>query len=349
MHYWQVEMSEFHDLVDLIRIRFERVDRATCASSTCSPLFRTSCCRKVSDVVLSPRFDRLIDVALLLAVVLLLGEEFNVISGRSHDFDGRPDSVWNILELLFCLFFFVEMVLKLGVLGFASYCRSLKNLFDAFVTTTTVAVVILVYVPNFFNDARAIRYVVVLRILRLARLLGAIPSVAFIARTFIAMLPSLTNLLKLLFCIMYLFAALGVAAFGGLINTDPANPRNETLMASDFGQANYYANNFNDLASGFVTCFELLLVNNWFIICDGFVVVTDSKWAPERTSPRASPQLVDHAAAARHQFGPALPPVEGLTSLPTSTSAAHLSDPHVLSGGHASSSSPSMQSACSSA
>ena len=43
-------------------------------------------------------------------------------------------------------------------------------------------------------------------------------------------------------------------------------------------QANYYANNFNDLTSGFVTCFELLLVNNWFIICDGFVVATDTKW-----------------------------------------------------------------------
>ena len=35
---------------------------------------------------------------------------------------------------------------------------------------------------------------------------------------------------------MYLFAALGVASFGGIINTDPENPRNDTLQASDFGQ-----------------------------------------------------------------------------------------------------------------
>ena len=38
-------------------------------------------------------------------------------------------------------------------------------------------------------------------------------------------------------------------------------------------QANYYANNFNDLASGLVVCFELLVVNNWFIICEGFAQV----------------------------------------------------------------------------
>ena len=34
-----------------------------------------------------------------------------------------------------------------------------------------------------------------------------------------------------------------------------------------------YANNFNDMFSGFVTLFELLVVNNWFEIVDGFVMV----------------------------------------------------------------------------
>ena len=91
-------------------------------------------------------------------------------------------------------------------------------------------------VPFVSQFVAAIRYVMMLRMLRLARLLGKIPSVSFIARTFITMLPSLSNLLKVLFCIMYLFAALGVASFGGIINTDPTNPRNDTLKQSDFGQ-----------------------------------------------------------------------------------------------------------------
>ena len=27
-----------------------------------------------------------------------------------------------------------------------------------------------------------------------------------------------------------------------------------------------------------VTCFELMIINNWFVLCDGFVVVTNG-WA----------------------------------------------------------------------
>ena len=108
-------------------IRFERVDRGTCCSRTCTALFRTSACRRVSAVVLSPSFDTLVDVALVLAAVALILEELNVMGGRDMDQDGKPDSVWNIIELLFCVFFFVEMVAKLGVLGLKAYCLSLKS------------------------------------------------------------------------------------------------------------------------------------------------------------------------------------------------------------------------------
>lgn len=35
------------------------------------------------------------------------------------------------------------------------------------------------------------------------------------------------------------------------------------LADSDFGKSDYYPNSFNDLPSGFITLFELLVVNNW--------------------------------------------------------------------------------------
>ena len=63
---------------------------------------------------------------------------------------------------------------------------------------------------------------------------------------------------------------LGIALFGGRINTDPQRPQEiggpavtDALAASDFGALGYYPNNFNDLASALVVCFELLIVNNW--------------------------------------------------------------------------------------
>jgi hypothetical protein len=97
-----------------------------------------------------------------------------------------------------------------------------------------------------------------------------------------------------------LFSAVGMQAFGGLINY---GPQRAALEKSTFGSSNeraqspnhasvglctissadrallcappsqYYANNFNDLASGMVVCFELLVVNNWFILADGFCQV----------------------------------------------------------------------------
>ena len=54
------------------------------------------------------------------------------------------------------------------------------------------------------------------------------------------------------------------------------------LMNVSFGAADYFPNNFNDLGSGMVVCFELLVVNNWFIIADGFAAVSPMPMAHHR-------------------------------------------------------------------
>jgi len=77
---------------------------------------------------------------------------------------------------------------------------------------------------------------------------------------------------------MYTFAVAGVQIFGGVINTDPSSPYADAVAATDFGQLDYYANNFNDMASGMVTLFELLVVNNWFVLAGGFAAAVGN-WA----------------------------------------------------------------------
>lgn len=91
-----------------------------------------------------------------------------------------------------------------------------------------------------------------------------------IITTFVRILPASISLLTTLLALMYIFASLGVQLFGGLIYHG-----NLKLSGSAFHQANYYANNFNDMASGMVLLFELLVVNNWHILMDGFVIVTN--------------------------------------------------------------------------
>ena len=182
------------------------------------------------------------------------------------------------MELVFSTLFLIEMAVKLAALGWTDYTRSLKNMFDATVTVATTVIAAVVYFPNEISDSRYIRFVLLMRLLRLLRLLSWSPHVRFVSSTFLAVLPDARRLLLMLFCLLYFFSALGLQLYGGKINRDPTQPEFAILANTTFASADYFDNNFNDLASGFVTCFELLLVNNWFVLCEGFVAVT-SIWS----------------------------------------------------------------------
>ena len=273
-----VDEHEFLSLCELLRIRFERVPRKTWFE-VLAPRFASSAAwQRVCGLVRSRRFDFGVDALLVLAGILLVIEERSIFSGGPEDFDDRPDSLWNILELVFSTLFLIEMAVKLAALGWTDYTRSLKNTFDATVTVATTVIAAVVYFPNEISDSRYIRFVLLMRLLRLLRLLSWSPHVRFVSSTFLAVLPDARRLLLMLFCLLYFFSALGLQLYGGKINRDPTQPEFAILANTTFASADYFDNNFNDLASGFVTCFELLLVNNWFVLCEGFVAVT-SIWS----------------------------------------------------------------------
>lgn len=98
------------------------------------------------------------------------------------------------------------------------------------------------------------------------------------ANTFLRCVPEGVGILKVLFCAMYFFSFLGMQLFGGVINTDPNSPYSARVAETDFATADYYPNNFNDMPSGMVTLFELIVVNNWFEIVDGFTAAV-GEWA----------------------------------------------------------------------
>ena len=84
-------------------------------------------------------------------------------------------------------------------------------------------------------------------------------------------------MLLVLFCTFYLFSTIGVLLFGGLINSDPESVYSERLKGTEFDESDFWANSFNDHCSAFVTLFELLVVNNWTVTCDGFAAASNSK------------------------------------------------------------------------
>jgi len=90
---------------------------------------------------------------------------------------------------------------------------------------------------------------------------------------------SFQYLVLAIFFLMYVFAAVGMAIFGGSItNNGSTNPNQEALNASAYGQSEFWALTFNDMPSGMFTLFTLLYVNNMQVTAAGYVAVT-SQWA----------------------------------------------------------------------
>lgn len=214
-------------------------------------------------------FHYFIDVMLAANAIYLVRVERQILDGSSSTIDLEAESWIKPLSEFFMSVFLIEMIVKLVALGPYGYVSSRANCFDGLVTIACVASVIYTLATPGIEQ-EALRVALAIQVGRLGRLLGAIKKVRLVVSTFGQMLPAAAKLLQVLFLAMFCFSALGTQLFGGLINY---GPQLAILNVTDFGEANYYANNFNDLASGMVVCFELLVVNNWFIIADGFAAV----------------------------------------------------------------------------
>ncbi|KAH9107046.1 hypothetical protein AeMF1_017504 [Aphanomyces euteiches] len=227
--------------------------------------------QRLCTIVEHKRFELAVDGVLALNALCIVGE---VVQTKADD--GEFLSVWEVAQLVFSTFYVVEMLLKITVKGFRDYVHYFRNCFDAVITIASLAVDIYAYIPNSFNDHTMAKVLMTFRCVRMLRLFLSIERYRVIISTAFAMVPLGKNLLLVMFCNMTLFALIGHQLFGGRIS--PSLLASEKFANSSYAAAGYAANNFNDLSSGMVTLFELLVVNNWFVIVEGHVLVT-SLWA----------------------------------------------------------------------
>jgi len=252
-------------------------------------IYTSSCYQCFCNAVTSNTFERIIDAVIVAnaAVIyiqtraLLVGDGGrNSSVAENPDLnDGQIDTVWEVVETAFTAVYVVEMALKVLVLGKRRFLLSRQNNFDAFVVVAAVVATLVVYYPNAYSDSRIIRYIVLVRVLRISRLLFRFRDFGILWSSFISCLPKVSRVLLLLFFVFYYFSVFGMLLFGGLITRDPANPISLLLVGSDFEQNLYWANNFNDMMSGMVVMFELLVINNWPTTADAILIVSGTKWS----------------------------------------------------------------------
>jgi len=185
------------------------------------------------------------------------------------------DTVWEKIEFSLTILYAVEIILKFLVKGYVKFFRRKRNVFDLFVIGAAIFATFWVYVFYPDDPSLVIRYILMTRALRLVRYLQPFQTVCRVAAD---VLRRAINVMLLLFCIAYLFANIGMQAFGGVITRDPSLPRTARIENSEFGGARYWGNNFNDMFGSFNVLFNLLVVNNWNEFESGLDAATDSRW-----------------------------------------------------------------------
>lgn len=173
-----------------------------------------------------------------------------------------------------------DIIVKISVFNWTRAMEKTWRRYDV-VCGTVILICLIVLAAQYQHDRHVsqgvVRLCFLFVILRSVRLTSQSQRMAIVARSISLLLAPFTTFLGILFVVIYVFATIGIECFGGLIYK--GNPAlNGTAFATE-ADVGFYANNFNDYASSMVTCWELLIVNNWFIIMDGFVAVSGTQWS----------------------------------------------------------------------
>ena len=195
------------------------------------------------------------------------------------------------LETTFLVLFNLEIVLKIYALGPANYFKSPWNVFDFTVIwiATIYAIVDAALGEGFQSDFLEI--IVLLRVLRLVKVLRSARRFQVVISTVAQLGPAIAIYGVMLLVVFYVYAIIGMEAYAGRVYAgnsslngsvfNESSPfavdihaKNPKLIGSQYAADGYYANNFNDIVSSFILLFELMVVNQWHVLTQGFVDVT---------------------------------------------------------------------------
>lgn len=250
---------EFLDIVQVLQFKFvfELEDKSP-VETLFPHLFAMPFWKSVASYARSKSFTYHINIVMLINLVFVLVE--TTMDLRKQD-TPASQQFFATIECAFSFVYILEMALKVASQGFDRYWRDLGNKFDFMVTWLLLFGAAFVLYPYSENDPEVVRYLVLLRCLRLFSVLADVPRFRRIVQVFSTLVPASVPLFSFFFLSLYVFAAVGVELFGGLIYAsnpalDPAlHPSVDPYTSSD-----YWALNFNDVASGWYTLFSAVIV-----------------------------------------------------------------------------------------
>ncbi|KAG8190159.1 hypothetical protein JTE90_008693 [Oedothorax gibbosus] len=185
------------------------------------------------------------------------------------------ENVYGWVSIAFVSFYTVEVSLKIVAFGLYEYFRLRWNRFDFGVTLLAICGLIAEQFRFPFS------YVTILRSLRLLRLFKLKKRYRDVLGTLFIILPRFLSVALVLVILYYFFGIIGMEIMSGY---DLVNCCQNTTVEQFYRFDNdssldgyYYLNNFDNFLTSQITLFELMVVNNWFIIMNGYANVV-SEW-----------------------------------------------------------------------
>ncbi|KAK7873151.1 hypothetical protein R5R35_006372 [Gryllus longicercus] len=268
-----LSLEEFYSVYDAALLKWDaQFSQIPWFHTTWAPV--QTMCQLAHDLVTWKYFEYIIYGLILsngIAMIARIIEATNDLEESARAFSASWDTI------LFVGLYVLESLLKIVGLGIMQYFSSGWNIYDFTVTLAALlGVVILYFVPSFV-------YVVVLRPLRLLRLFKLKKRYRDVFGTLVLLTPLMCSTAIVMLVLYYFFAIVGMELFAGYnmrnccINTTVEDFYKYSANGST-ALGYYYLNTFENLMTSGITLFELTIVNNWFILMNGYASVV-SQWS----------------------------------------------------------------------
>jgi len=266
-----IDVEEFYNIYDALNMKWKVRDRNHYWFTNIRSQWVSAAARQVNRLVTWNVFEYFICLIIFLSGILILIRTAALSKNLSNPLE--LGATWE--SFAFVAFYSLEASLKMFGLGMDRYFASGWNTFDFLITSTSV---IGLFVEVFGQR----HFLVIARHLRILRLFKLRKRYRDVFGTVFILAQRLVSAGIVFLICYYAFSIVGMELFAQYDLTNCCkNSSVEAYFYHEMGSPKngyYYLNNFENLMSSYVTLFELTVVNNWYIVMEGYAW-TVSHWS----------------------------------------------------------------------
>ncbi|XP_046456240.1 two pore calcium channel protein 1-like [Daphnia pulex] len=266
-----IDVNEFYHIYDVLDTKWRVRDEEPFWFSRLRSPTLAYCAQQVHRLVTWNFFDYFVSVVIFLGGILMLTRTAAISVHMSNPLE--LGVTWETYA--YVSFYTLEACLKIFGMGSHDYFTSGWNCFDFTVTGVSLIGLAAEILGHW-------SFLVVARHLRILRLFKLRKRYRDVFGTIFILGQRLLCAGIVFFILYYAYSIVGMELFA---EYDLTNCCKNSTVEANFRYENgsssngyYYLNNFENVISSYVTLFELTVINNWYIIMEGYALTT-TQWS----------------------------------------------------------------------